>query len=400
MEFIRQEANVWARASGHPNVLPIIEANVYDNRVVIASEFAPDGSLEIRINKNGGRTVSIESAVEIVIGILSGLEHLHSRNIIHRDVKPANIIFQGETPRLTDFGVSRVLKSSGQSTTSAGTPIYMAPEAFDGKRSVQTDIWSVGIIFYELLSGKLPFVFDDLTSLWKAVALNDFDSLPNDVPERLHVIVMKALQRDTALRYRSAAEMRADLKRFTSLDRVSETFDSSETIPSFRMPNDVPFGFHSDEARPGNKTWKSAALVAGVLLIILVSTLGIYFIPQIINKKETTETGESLTNTLTLPETSTSAAINSNNNVNTAAEGKQCSVIKKSDGTAINLKRYCDSRDCSLDANTMALQIDPGTIVEPTDRKPIVSGRFTWIQVKYRGEVLWVSSSLIDCEHL
>src|SRR6185295_639367 len=110
----KQEADLWEQASGHPNVLPIIEANIYDDHVVIASEFVPDGSLESWMKRHGGKAPSIEAAVDMVVGILAGLEHLHSRHIIHRDLKPANILLQGSMPRLAAFGISRVLRSTSQ----------------------------------------------------------------------------------------------------------------------------------------------------------------------------------------------------------------------------------------------------------------------------------------------
>lgn len=116
IETIKNEADVWVRASGHPNVLPIIEADIYGDHVVIASEYAPDGSLDAYL-KNNGKAQSVEAAVEIVSGILAGLEHLHSRSIIHRDLKPANILFQGTTPRLADFGISRVLNRPARAVT-------------------------------------------------------------------------------------------------------------------------------------------------------------------------------------------------------------------------------------------------------------------------------------------
>src|SRR5688572_20892049 len=103
-EVIKQEAELWERASGHPNVLPIIDADEYDGQIVIVSEYAPDGSLELFLEKTSGM-LPRENAVELTIGILSGLEFLHSRQIIHRDVKPANILLQGGIPRLTDFGI-------------------------------------------------------------------------------------------------------------------------------------------------------------------------------------------------------------------------------------------------------------------------------------------------------
>ena len=118
---IKQEAENWERASGHPNVLPIIEAEQYDNQVVIVSEFAPDGSLEDLLKKNGG-SLSVDRSVEVCIGILSGLEFLHSHSIIHRALKPANVLMQGGIPRLADFGISRIVRTNSISLSSAGTP--------------------------------------------------------------------------------------------------------------------------------------------------------------------------------------------------------------------------------------------------------------------------------------
>ena len=108
-EAIRKEATLWEQASGHPNVLPIIDADEYDDQIVIVSEYSPDGSLEQSLKENG--VMDISRAIYITIDILSGLEFLHSRNIIHRDLKPANILLQGETPRLSDFGISRALRT-------------------------------------------------------------------------------------------------------------------------------------------------------------------------------------------------------------------------------------------------------------------------------------------------
>ena len=101
--------------------------------------------------------------------MLSGLDHLHARRIIHRDLKPENILLQRETPRLADFGIARLLKSSSDSKQISGTLAYMAPEAFDGKRTEQTDVWSVGVIFYELLAGRLPYDQPDISSLVGAI---------------------------------------------------------------------------------------------------------------------------------------------------------------------------------------------------------------------------------------
>lgn len=212
LEAFKQEAAIWLQASGHPNVLPLIDADIYDDQVVIVSEYVPDGSLAGWLKQHGGKSPSPGAAVEMMDGVLAGLNHLHSRRIIHRDLKPENILLQRETPRLADFGIARLLKSSSHSAHVSGTLAYMAPEAFDGKRNEQTDIWSVGVIFYEMLAGRVPYNQPDIPSFIGAIMRYDPPPLPDSIPEVLREIVMKALQRDPANRYLSVIEMRGDLR--------------------------------------------------------------------------------------------------------------------------------------------------------------------------------------------
>ena len=237
-ETIRREATLWEEASGHPNVLPIIDADVYDGQVVIVSEFADGGSLAEKLTDVG--TTSIKDAAELTIGILSGLEFLHQRRIIHRDIKPQNILIQGGTPRLADFGISRAMQTTAISSTIIGTDAYMSPEAFDGKRSVQTDIWSVGVVLYQLLNGTLPFPQEHPSERMFAVLTKEFAPLSSDVPADLRSVVQKALQKQPEDRYASAAEMREDLSR--ALNRlnnptqaVTEVFDAASlaTAPGY-----------------------------------------------------------------------------------------------------------------------------------------------------------------------
>jgi len=212
LEAIREEAEVWIRAGNHPNVLPMFEANVYDHQVVIVSEYAPDGTLKDWISKHGGKAPSFEAAIDMSMGILGGLEHLHVRGIVHRDLKPANVLMQGECPRIADFGLARLIDTRSTVSLAAGTPAYMAPEAFDGRRSVQTDLWSVGVILHQLLGGSLPFASSDLMQLMKAIATDLPAPLPDSVPSSLRHAVRSALDKDPGSRFRSAADMRAVLR--------------------------------------------------------------------------------------------------------------------------------------------------------------------------------------------
>src|SRR5262245_50145962 len=211
LDALLQEATLWARATGHPNVLEFLDARVFDGQVVLVSEYAPDGSLTNWLRRHGERAPSVKAAVEMALGILAGLEHLHARSIIHRDVKPDNVLLMGATPRLADFGISRILKSTSKSAVSAGTLVYMAPEAFNRRRNQQTDLWSVGVILYQMLSGRLPFEGDDMAELYGAILSEDPEPLPALVPEWLRQAVAKALIKEPGRRHRTAAEMSAAL---------------------------------------------------------------------------------------------------------------------------------------------------------------------------------------------
>jgi serine/threonine-protein kinase len=238
-ETIKREAQLWEEATGHPNVLPLIDADICNGQVVIVSEYAEEGSLADKLKAEGA--LPVRKAVEITTGILSGLEYLHSKNIVHRDIKPANILMQNDVPRLADFGISRALEVTSVSSKIVGTETYMSPESFEGVRSMQTDIWSVGVVLYKLLAGYLPFMGMAPAETMYAILMKEPEPLPDDVPPSLREIVFKALEKDRSLngraprRYQSAAEMREDLRAF--LETFSETTaalanETFEILPS------------------------------------------------------------------------------------------------------------------------------------------------------------------------
>jgi serine/threonine protein kinase len=244
-EAIRQEATLWEQASGHANVLPIIDADVYDGQVVIVSEYADGGSLHDKLKTEG--KLPIKQAVEMTIGILNGLEFLHNKRIIHRDIKPQNILLQGDTPRLADFGISRAMQTTAISSTIIGTDAYMSPEAFDGKRSVQTDIWAVGVVLYQLLKGILPFPQEHPSERMFAIIQKDFEPLPGEAPFKLQQIIKKALAKLPENRFESASQMRDDLQHFVSSIQSTVNVQNqptevllAETMPSPKFVASIP----------------------------------------------------------------------------------------------------------------------------------------------------------------
>ncbi len=215
-EAIQRESDIWVKASGHVNIVPVIEAAAYDGQLVIASEYVSDGSLEDWIASHQGVLPDSTAALTLCSGILSGVRHLHSMNIVHRDLKPANILIQKGTPRITDFGFSRVIDDTW-SMVAAGSPAYMAPEVWRGERTMQADVWSVGVILFQLLEGTLPFPQDQPATLMYAI-LNESYLPPQRIGDRrLLEIISKSLSKDLSVRYASAQEMLDAVNRYLGI---------------------------------------------------------------------------------------------------------------------------------------------------------------------------------------
>jgi TonB family protein len=245
LETIKQEAELWEQASGHANVLPIIDADIIDGQVLIVSEYAEGGSLHDKLRREG--KLSIKQAVEMTVGILNGLEFLHNKRIIHRDIKPQNILLQGDTPRLADFGISRAMQTVAISSTIIGTDSYMSPETFEGKRSIQTDIWAVGVVLYQLLKGSLPFPQEHPSERMFAIIQKDFEPLPVEIPFNLQQIIKKALAKLPENRFESASQMRNDLQHFVSSIQSTGNVQNqptevllAETMPSPKFVASIP----------------------------------------------------------------------------------------------------------------------------------------------------------------
>jgi len=164
-ERFQREAEIVGQLS-HPNIIPIYDIGRYQAMNYISMEYLPAGSLEQKIAEG----ITASDVINIVIAIASALEHAHSKGYVHRDIKPENILFRDDnSPVLTDFGIARTIKSDSKVTQVGiviGTPYYMSPEQAKGLHTDgRADLYSLGILFYEMLTGERPFQSHDALTL-------------------------------------------------------------------------------------------------------------------------------------------------------------------------------------------------------------------------------------------
>jgi tetratricopeptide (TPR) repeat protein len=212
-QAFQQEVAIWEELVDHPNVMPFIAADIYDDYYAITSHYTPEGSLDSWLKNNNGRAPSEKVAIELTLGILEGVAHLHNKKIIHSDLAPKNILLQRGIPRLIDFGISKIFTSTHSTVKgSSGTPIYKAPEVYNGETSRRSDIWSVGVIFYQLLCGQLPFEGKTYPVLFKKISFDPITPLPTTVAKPIQKIIYRALEKDRKDRFQTAEAMIEALK--------------------------------------------------------------------------------------------------------------------------------------------------------------------------------------------
>ena len=213
----------------HPNIVPIFEAGEEGGDLYLVFEYVPGKNLSEFLRASGA--LSPVKAVSTLRSILDAVAHAHAQGIIHRDLKPSNILLdENGTPRVMDFGIAARIGGQNDSLEEyTGTPAYMAPEYVDRREiSERSDIFAAGLVFYEMLVGRRAVEGDNIFQVMHRIA-NENVRLPDGcvVDERLAAILNKALARDPALRYQTAAQFSEALDNY--LDPEDDSFDKGET---------------------------------------------------------------------------------------------------------------------------------------------------------------------------
>src|SRR5262245_4363095 len=238
VERFRREARAVAQLS-HPNVVTVIDRGEADGHQFIVFEYVDGQNLKELIRRSG--RLPVRRAVELALAVADGLAFAHQQGIVHRDVKPQNVLLNGDgEAKVTDFGIARSLeveRGVTQTGTVMGTSNYLSPEQASGRAvGPRTDVYSLGIVLYELLTGEVPFPGENFV----AVAMKhvnepvpDLRARRPDVPLRLAVAVDRALAKDPEQRFRSMDEFARELR--LTLDELADP----DTERTFIAPSPV-----------------------------------------------------------------------------------------------------------------------------------------------------------------
>lgn len=290
-KFVRrfQREAIAASSLNHPNIVEVYDVGEDDGKYFIVMEFVEGKTLKQLIKKRGALTLA--EVVDIMLQLTSAIACAHESYIIHRDIKPQNvIILEDGRLKIMDFGIAAQLNSNELTQTNSvmGTVYYLPPEQANGTATTtKSDIYSLGILMYELVVGKVPFRGEspvEVAIKQMKESIPDIVSYNPDIPQSIENIILKACAKNPKNRYDSALEMHEDLKTALNKDRFDEAkvvyeypenrFDEEDITPkratrSAKQENDK-------KEKKLNKKILIASIVSGILLLAAIFTFFIY----------------------------------------------------------------------------------------------------------------------------
>lgn len=224
LKRFERESKALAKLS-HPNIVKVLDYGEYEGSPYMALEYLSGGTLKQKL----GKPIPWRDAIQLLLPIAQALEYAHEQGIVHRDIKPSNILLTVKNqPLLTDFGIAKILETRELTTLTGtgvgvGTPEYMAPEQWTGKADAQSDIYSLGIVLYEMVTGRKPYMADTPAAILLKQAT---EPLPRptqyvpDLPESMERILIKALSRNPQDRFQSMAEFANAMEKTSSGQQI------------------------------------------------------------------------------------------------------------------------------------------------------------------------------------
>lgn len=300
-KFVRrfQREAISSSSLNHPNIVEMYDVGEDDGKYFIVMEYIEGKTLKSLIKRRGALT--LPEVIDIMLQLTSGIAHAHESYIIHRDIKPQNVmILEDGTVKITDFGIAMALNSNELTQTNSvmGSVHYLPPEQANGTgATIKSDIYSLGILMFELLTGKLPFKGENAVE----IAIKQMrDSIPSvvemneDIPQSIENVILKACAKNPKNRYNSALEMHEDIKTALNPERADEPklvyqypeqdFDSTKKVGSrserHKDKNE------KDKDKKTNKALMITGIIAGILVLILVTIF--FIVPMIQNSRSFT----------------------------------------------------------------------------------------------------------------
>jgi predicted Ser/Thr protein kinase/tetratricopeptide (TPR) repeat protein len=266
LQRFQREARMAAKLS-HPNIVPIYDIGAEGKLHYIVMEYVEGRSLKQLLEE---KKLDPEKSLRIVLTVARALQFAHEHKIVHRDVKPANLILdKAGRVKILDFGLARSMDGKGLTASSVmvGTPYYMSPEqAFGAPEELdhRTDLYSLGAVLYEMLTGRPPFEGGTVLAILRKI--EDEDPAPPGISPKVDAVVMKALAKDRDRRYQTAADLAEAIRGCLESPAVSEP-KSARAAPSAGARKGAVFQI------PRRAVWAGAGVLAASFVIILTWTL-------------------------------------------------------------------------------------------------------------------------------